>query len=216
MSNSQATRPETDSRRATYQDVLDAPPDKVAEVVDGALFIFDRPAVPHAIAASRLGRYIGTPFDDGRGGPGGWWIVKEPQLHLGEDIVVPDITGWRRERMPVFPDTAYTTLAPDWVCEVLSPTTRKLDLGGKSAVYARAGVGTIWFADPIARSLEARVLRGGKWVAIATLHNDATVSLPPFEAISFSLGDLWPPTVHKAVPGELTDEPEPASIAASQ
>ena len=211
------TRSETDSRRATYQDVLDAPPYKVAEVVDGTLYIFDRPAAPHTLAASRLGRYIGTPFDDGRGGLGGWWILKEPQIHLGEDIVVPDIAGWRRERMPTLPDAAYFTLAPDWVCEVLSPSTRKLDLGGKSAVYARAGVKYIWFVDPIARSLEANVLRDGKWVEIATLHNDATVSLPPFEAISFNLGDLWPPpTVHKAVPGELSAEPGPAQITASQ
>ena len=217
MRKSQATRSETDSRRATYQDVLDAPPDKVAEVVDGALYIFHRPAVPHARASSVLGGIINPTFDLGRGGPGGWWILDEPELHLGEDIVVPDIAGWRRERMPALPDAAYFTLAPDWVCEVLSPSTRKLDLGGKSAVYARAGVSYIWFVDPIARSLEANVLRGGRWVAIATLHDDATVSLPPFEAISFSLGDLWPPpTVHKAVPGELTDEPEPAPMAASQ
>ena len=217
MDKSQATRSETDSRRATYQDVLDAPPEKVAEVVDGTLYIFNRPAAPHARASSKLLRYIGAPFDDGRDGPGGWWILYEPELHLGDDIVVPDIAGWRRERMPVFPDVAYFTLAPDWVCEVLSPSTRKFDLGGKSAVYARAGVGYLWFVDPIARSLEANVLRGGKWVEIATLYDDATVSLPPFEEISFSLGDLWlPPTIHKAVPGELTDEPEPAPIRASQ
>ena len=217
MSKSQATLPKTDSRRATYQDVLDAPPDKVAEVVDGALYIFDRPAFLHALAGLGILNTISTHFYYGRGGPGGWWILYEPQIHLGEDIVVPDIAGWRRERMPVYPDTAYFTLAPDWVCEVLSPSTRKLDLGGKSAVYARAGVGYLWFVDPIARSLEAKVLRGGKWVAIATLHDDdATVSLPPFEAISFSLDDLWPPTVHKAVPGESTAEPEPAPIAASQ
>ena len=185
MSKSYTTLSETDSRRATYQDVLDAPPDKVAEIVDGTLYIFDRPAFLHTLASATLGRYIGTPFHDGRGGPGGWWILDEPQLHLGADIVVPDIAGWRRERMPVFPDVAYTTLAPDWVCEVLSPSTRKLDLGGKSAVYARAGVGYIWFVDPIARSLEANVLRGGKWVESAMLYDDATVSLPPFEAISF-------------------------------
>ena len=217
MSKSQAAVSETDSRRATYQDVVDAPPHKVAEVVDGILHIFDRPASRHTLASSRLGRYIGTPFEDGHGGPGGWWIVDEPQLHLGEDIVVPDLAGWRRERMPVFPDVAYFTLAPDWVCEVLSPSTRKLDLGGKSGVYARAGVSHIWFVDPIARSLEARELRGAKWVEIATLHDDATVSLPPFEAISFSLADLWlPRTVHKAPPGESTVEPERAPIAASQ
>ena len=217
MSKSQATLSETDSRRATYQDVLDAPPDKVAEVVDGTLYIFDRPAFLHAVASSVLGGIINPPFYHGRGGPGGWWIVNEPQIHLGENIVVPDIAGWRRERMPVPPDVAYVTLVPDWVCEVLSPSTRKFDLGDKSAVYARAGVRYIWFVDPIARSLEAKVLRGGKWVAIATLHDDATVSPPPFEAISFSLGDLWlPPTVHKAVPGESTDEPEPVPMSASQ
>ena len=217
MSKSQAALSETDSRRATYQDVLDAPPYKVAEVVDGTLYIFDRPAYPHVLASLRLGNTIGPPFDQGRGGPGGWWILIEPQIHLGEDIVVPDIAGWRRERMPVFPDTAYTTLAPDWVCEVLSPSTRKFDLGSKSAVYAGAGVKHMWLVDPIARSLEARELRGTKWAEIATLHDNATVSLPPFEAISFSLDDLWPPqTVHKAPPGELTVEPGPAPIAAQQ
>ena len=129
MGKLQTTRPETDSRRATYQDVLDAPPDKVAEVVDGTLYIFHRPAAPHALAGSVLGNAIGPPFHHGHGGPGGWWIIDEPELHLGEDIVVPDMAGWRRERMPVYPDTAYFTLAPDWVCEVLSPSTRKLDLG---------------------------------------------------------------------------------------
>ena len=217
MSKSQAALSESDSRRATYQDVLDAPPYKVAEVVDGILHIFDRPASRHTLASSGLGIFIGGPFHYGRGGPGGWWIVDEPQLHLGEDIVVPDLAGWRRERMPVFPDAAFFTLAPDWVCEVLSPSTRKLDLGGKSAVYARADVSHIWFVDPIARTLEARELRGTKWAEIATLHDDATVSLPPFEAISFSLSDLWlPRTVHKAPPGESAVEPEPAPIAASQ
>ena len=217
MSKLQKTLSQGDSRQATYQDVLDAPPDKVVEVVDGTLYIFDRPAAPHALASSGLGNAIGPPFQYGRGGPGGWWIIDEPQLHLDEDIVVPDIAGWRRERMPVFPDAAYFTLVPDWVCEVLSPSTRKLDLGGKSAVYARAGVGHIWFVDPIARSLEAKALRSGKWVVIATLHDDATVSLLLFEAISFNLDDLWPlPTVHKTVPGESTDEPEPVPIVASQ
>ena len=217
MSKLHTTRSETDSRRATYQDVLDAPPEKVAEVVDGTLYIFHRPAIRHTLAASVLGSIFIPPFYHGRGGPGGWWILKEPELHLGEDIVVPDLAGWRRERMPVLPDAAYFTLAPDWVCEVLSPSTRKLDLGGKSAVYARAGVRYIWFVDPIARSLEAKVLRGGKWAVIATLHDDATVSLPPFEAISFSLDDLWlPPTVHKAVPGESAAEPETVPIAASR
>ena len=116
------------NRRADYQDVLNAPAHMVAEVIDGALHTQPRPAMPHAWASSGLGARINPPFNYGDGGPGGWWIVDEPELHLGEDILVPDLAGWRRERMPDYPDTAYVTLAPDWACEVLSPGTRKLDL----------------------------------------------------------------------------------------
>ena len=213
MNKSPATKTLTASPRATYQDVLDAPPHMVAEIVDGKLYTQPRPALPHAIASSRLGILIGSPFEFGYGGPGGWWIVDEPELHLGEDIVVPDIAGWRRERVPVFPSGAYCTLAPDWVCEVLSPSTRKLDLGGKRAVYARERVSYLWLADPIVQSLEAFELRGTQWVLIDTLFDDATVSLPPFEAISFNLGDLWlPHSVHQEQPSKLTVESEPEMI----
>ena len=203
MNKSQIAKTETEAPHATYQDVLDAPPHMIAQVVAGTLYTHPRPASPHALASSRLGNCIGPPFDNGRDGPGGWWIIDEPELHLGEDIVVPDLAGWRRERMPEYPIVAYFTLAPDWVCEVLSPSTRKLDLVGKRAVYAREGVSYIWFVDPDARSLEAFALRGTEWVLIDTLFEDASVSLPPFEAINFNLGNLWPPqAVHKASPGE--------------
>ena len=117
--------------RATYQDVLDAPAHRVAEIVEGTLHTHPRPAMPHALASSQLGAELGGAFGRSRGGRGGWWIIDEPELHLGEDILVPDLAGWRRERMPVYPDTAYVTLAPDWVCEVLSASTRRLDLHGK-------------------------------------------------------------------------------------
>ncbi|MCY4396274.1 MAG: Uma2 family endonuclease [Rhodospirillaceae bacterium] len=179
-------------RRATYQDVLDAPAHMVAEVVDGSLSTHPRPAPTHARASSVLGGKIGDPFDFGEGGPGGWWIIDEPELHLGDDILVPDLAGWRRERMPEFPDTAFFTLAPDWVCEVLSPSTRELDRHGKRPVYAREGVGHLWFIDPIARDLEAFELRNGEWVLIATARNDDPVSIPPFDAITFPLDALWP------------------------
>jgi len=178
--------------RATYQDVIDAPMHMVAEVVDGSLHTHPRPAMPHALASSSLGVELGSPFQKGRGGPGGWWIIDEPELHLGEDILVPDLAGWRRERMPDFPDTAFVTLAPDWVCEVLSPSTRDLDRHGKRPVYAREGVRHLWFIDPEARDLEAFELRDGEWVLIATARNDDPVSIPPFEAITFPLDALWP------------------------
>ena len=178
--------------RATYQDVLDAPPHRVAEIVDGVLHTSPRPAAPHALATSRLGGEIGPPFDRGRGGPGGWWIIHEPELHLGEDILVPDLAGWRRERMPDYPQAAYFTLPPDWVCEVLSPSTRKLDLHGKRPVYARAGVRHLWPIDPIDRTLEAFELHRHQWLLIATARDDDPVSIRPFDAVTFDLGDLWP------------------------
>ena len=179
------------SAPATYQDVLDAPPNMVAEVVYGALYTHPRPAMPHAWASSGLGSKLGEPFNFGRGGPGGWWIVDEPEVHLGDDIVVPDLAGWRRTRMPEFPDTAYCTLAPDWACEVLSPSTRALDRGAKQSIYAREGVGHLWFVDPDAQTLEAFELRNGRWSLLNRLSGNASVSLPPFEAIRFNLGDLW-------------------------
>ena len=115
MNKSYSTKAVTDSPRATYQDVLDAPPHKVAEIVEGTLYTHPRPALRHAIASSVLGTRICAPFHVGDGGPGGWWIIDEPELHLGENILMTDIAGWRRERMPVFPTGAYCTLAPDWV-----------------------------------------------------------------------------------------------------
>ncbi len=178
--------------RATYQDVLDAPAHRVAEIVDGILHTHPRPAMPHALASSHLGDELVGPFGKGRGGPGGWWVIDEPELHLGEDILVPDLAGWRRERMPDYPDTAYVTFAPDWVCEVLSASTRKLDLHGKRPVYAREGVGHLWLVDPADRTLEAFELREGQWVLIASAKDDDPVTIRPFDAVTFSLGDLWP------------------------
>ena len=179
--------------RATYQDVLDAPPHRVAEIVDGVLYTHPRPAMPHALATSSLGHDLTGPFQFGRGGPGGWRIIDEPELHLGEDILVPDLAGWRRERMPGYPDAAYCTLAPDWVCEVISPSTRKLDLHGKRPIYARercrAPVACRTDGShpggPSSRATES----GSCSRPRRTTPQSASV---PFEAVTFSLGDLWP------------------------
>ena len=180
------------TRRATYQDVIDAPAHRVAEIVAGRLYVSPRPAPLAALAKSHLSFALGPPFDRGRAGPGGWWILHEPELHFGEDVVVPDVTGWRRERMPELPSTDYVTLAPDWACEVLSAETRELDLEAKRPVYAREGVSHLWLVDPTDRTLEAFELRDGEWVLIACAKDDAAVSIRPFDAITFSLGDLWP------------------------
>ena len=185
----------TDStRRATHQDVLDAPAHLVAEILDGTLYTHPRPAMPHARATSVLDRKVGGPFDDDSTGPRGWWIIHEQELHLGQEIVVPDLAGWRRERMPNYPDTAYVTLAPDWGCEVLSASTRKVDLPEKRPLYAREDVAHLWLVEPTDRTLEAFELHDGQWLLIGSAKDDEPVSIRPFEfdAITFSLGDLWP------------------------
>ena len=188
-----ASRSEALARgRATYQDVLDAPAHQVAEIIDGTLHTHPRPAMPHTRASYELGIELGGPFHRGRGGPGGWWIAPEPESHLGADILVPDLAGWRRERMPEYPETAYVTLAPDWACEVLSASTRRFDLHGKRPIHAREGVAYLWLIDPTDRTLEAFELREGEWVLIAAAKDDDPISIRPFDAITFSLGDLWP------------------------
>src|SRR5687768_370509 len=132
--------PTVTKRRATYEDLVQVPDHQVAEILDGELIVTPRPALRHAGASSMLGGHLVGPFQVGRGGPGGWWILDEPELHLADDIVVPDLAGWRHEHLPVVPDAAYLTLAPDWVCEVISPATERMDRSRKMRIYAREGV----------------------------------------------------------------------------
>lgn len=178
---------------ATYDDVLAAPPHMVAEVLNGELHLHPRPLWQHGNATSVLGSDINSAFQRGRGGPGGWWITIEPEIHLGSQIVVPDIAGWRKERLPGGPVGPFATIAPDWVCEVLSPSTRTHDLTTKREIYGQHGVGHLWFVDPDAKTLEAFALRDGAWVLIAALSGEADVSVAPFDAITFPLGELWAP-----------------------
>jgi Uma2 family endonuclease len=178
-------------RPATYADLEALPPNVVGELVEGELYASPRPAFPHAVAASQLGGELIGPFNRGRGGPGGWIILDEPELHLGDDVVVPDLSGWTRERMPLPPRTAATSLAPDWVCEVLSPSTVALDRGAKLRVYAREGVRHVWWVDPEARTLEVLRLEGAHYLLLDTHTGKARVRAPPFEAIELELAVLW-------------------------
>lgn len=191
---------ETESVKATYDDVLNAPENKVAEILDGELFLSPRPAPRHAVSASRLMVSLGGPFDRGRGGPGGWWILAEPELHLGDHVVVPDLAGWRRERMARVPEEAFFTLPPDWVCEVLSPSTARIDRTRKLRIYRDAGVAHAWLVDPMDRTLE--VLRTGDagWVIVAVMTGNDPVRVEPFDAVELELGALWP-DADEAPPG---------------
>lgn len=177
---------------ACYDDILDLPEHLVGEILNATLYTQPRPASKHALAYSALGFLVGGPFHGGIGGPGGWWILDEPELHLGADVLVPDLAGWRRERMPVIPDTAWFELAPDWVCEILSPSTASKDRAIKRPIYAREGVEHLWLIDPQARTLEVyRLQADGHWLLLDTLKDDSSVSQPPFEAVTFPLNALW-------------------------
>ena len=206
------------SSNATYQHVLDAPPHLTAEIIDGTLYTHSRPQPLHSNAQSELISILRSFFGRGNGSSGGWWILNEPELHLGNDILVPNIGGWRFERMPMPPATNHQLVVPDWVCEILSPTTRHLDVGRKSEIYARDGVCYLWLIDPLEHWLEASMLQGSEWVGIDKLIDDAVVSPPPFEAIGFRLSKLWfpPNVVHKAVPEMLTNVSEPHQVEATK
>jgi Uma2 family endonuclease len=178
-------------KRATYEDVLNAPENKVAEILDGELVLSPRPAPRHSVASSRIGAALGEPFDRGRGGPGGWWILDEPEIHLGDQVVVPDLAGWRRERMPSIPELAFFPLAPDWACEVLSPSTERIDRGRKLRIYADAGVPHLWFVNPVERTLEVMRLRDSVWTILAVHSESDVVRAEPFDAVELELARLW-------------------------
>lgn len=178
-------------RIASYDDVLAAPGDVVAEVVAGTLHTSPRPRLRHAGVATVLGEELGPPFRRGRGGPGGWLILDEPELHLGADIVVPDLAGWVRSRLPELPDTAYLELAPDWACEVLSPSTAAFDRRDKLPVYARERVQHVWLVDPASRVLEVLRLDGPGYRIVATFAGDDVARAEPFDALALELRALW-------------------------
>lgn len=179
-------------RRATYADLEKVPPHLVAEIIDGRLETHPRPRARHGAAANRLGYELTGPFDRGRDGPGGWIFIAEPELHFGPDVVVPDLAGWRRERLPFEPETAYVETPPDWVCEILSPATSRLDRGPKRRIYADSGVSFLWLLDPQEKQLECFALAGGQWLLQATFLPGDEIRVAPFDAVGFQLDVLFP------------------------
>src|SRR6516162_10006953 len=158
---SEMPRPGLAKRSATYEDLLKVPDHFVAEILEGELYATPRPAMPHAVAASALGSELGGPFQQGRGGPGGWWILDEPELHLGSDVIVADLAGWRRSRVP------------------------------KLTAYSRERVAHVWFINPRSQTLEVLRLEGARWTVVATHDGDVSVTVEPFDAVPLDLYRLW-------------------------
>jgi Uma2 family endonuclease len=183
-------------RAANYSDVVNVPDHLVAELIGGELFTSPRPTSRHARATVSLCSRLYRLFDEGDDGPGGWWILAEAELHLHGNVFVPDISGWRRERVPEFPDVAAVDIAPDWVCEVVSPRTTKLDRFTKLPKYAANEIAHVWIVDPNNRSLEIYRRNGLTYILVQVFDEDETpvVRAEPFDAIEFPLASLWPPT----------------------
>lgn len=177
---------------ATYADIEALPPNVVGEILYGQLVTQPRPALPHIAAASAMGGVLNPPFQFGSGGPGGWIIADEPELHLGPHVVVPDLAGWRRERLAGRENVAWVDIVPDWVCEILSPSSEVYDRGVKRRIYATYGVDHLWLLDPRSKLLEVFRRQNGDWLLTHNFAGEENVSAPPFDAVTFSLGLMWP------------------------
>ncbi|MEO0322696.1 MAG: Uma2 family endonuclease [Myxococcota bacterium] len=181
---------------ATYEDLVRLPPDVRAELLAGEVITAPAPLPRHSKAQRALGSFIGRPYDDddGHGGPGGWWIFVEVDVALGpHDVVRPDLSGWRRERLHAPGDRRPIEVAPDWVCEVLSPSTAAVDRGLKRDLYYRHEVGHYWLVDPLLRQVEVLARRPEGWLLLGTYGSEATVALPPFTDVTVPLGRLFLP-----------------------
>ena len=173
--------------RATYKDLMEVPDTMVAEILDGELYASPRPAMRHARVHSALLGRLFDPFNR----PGGWWLLTEPELHFGDEVLVPDLVGWRRERLPEIPDTAAMSLAPDWVCEVVSPSTERIDRVRKLPIYAREGVGHAWLVNPLTKTLEVFRRAQAGWVLLSTHGGDDAIRAEPFDAFEIQLAEVW-------------------------
>ncbi|MEJ2388537.1 MAG: Uma2 family endonuclease [Chromatiaceae bacterium] len=180
----------------TLYDLLESLPEGLTgEILDGQLHTMPRPSAPHGRASAMLSDGIFGPYDRGRGGPGGWWIFVEPEVHFIRDreVAVPDLAGWKRQRMPDPPQDQRFEVVPDWVCEIVSPSTESKDRRIKMPLYARYAVPFAWLVDPIARTLEAYTLEAGNWREIGRFSTADQVTIAPFEAVTLDLDGLWLP-----------------------
>jgi Uma2 family endonuclease len=179
-------------KRSTYEDLYKIPENMTGEIVNGELIVTPRPSRKHVFTATALGTKVAAPYQFGEGGgPGGWIVLIDPEIALGEDILVPDLAGWREERFPELEEYNWISVAPDWICEILSPSTAKTDKTHKMPVYAQHGVAHLWLMDPSARTLDVFRLEAGRWMVIGLFAEDDKVRSEPFQDVEIELSSLW-------------------------
>jgi Uma2 family endonuclease len=194
--------PDTAKRQAVYEDLYHIPENTTGEIIDGELIVSPRPRRPHAHSGSSMGAELVPPFQFGRGGPGGWFIYDEPELHLGNHVIVPDLAGWKKERLAGMFDEHRFTVPPDWVCEILSPSSVRIDRLKKMRIFAEHCVPYAWLVDPLAKTLEVYGLESGRWVVLGMYGEDEKVRAEPFVEVELDLANLWieePPEIHEKV-----------------
>ncbi len=176
-----------------YEQLGSLPEGLTGEILNGQLHTQPRPTGPHARVESELTHDLVGSYGRGRGGPGGWWILVEPEVHFvtDQEVAVPDLAGWRKGRMPAIPDGHRFETVPDWVCEILSPSTASKDREVKMPIYAQYGVAYAWLVDPMRRTLEAYALEDGEWHLLGEAAGGDIIAMAPFEALRLDLGNLW-------------------------
>ncbi|HTJ47627.1 MAG TPA: Uma2 family endonuclease [Kofleriaceae bacterium] len=180
-------------KEATYADLEALPDHLIGEIIDGELIASPLPRPRHGHTTVKILAQLSGPFSDGKGGPGGWWILVEPEIRFGSNVMVPDAAGWRRDRVPVLPDIVPLEIAPQWACEVLSPSTAKIDREKKLRIYARYAVDHVWLVDPVLRTLEIYERTDKRWTLLDVHSDDARVRAAPFDAIELDLSTWWMP-----------------------
>jgi len=178
-------------RKATYEDLYNLPENMRGEIINGELIVTPRPARRHVEAAASLGGELVPPYRFGRGGPGGWIILDEPELHFEKDILIPDLAGWRKERLSTPPEEHRFTVPPDWVCEILSPKTARNDRIKKMRICARHKVQYTWLIDPVLKTLEVFRLESGRWFLLDAFEENDKVRAEPFQEVEIDIGNLW-------------------------
>jgi len=183
--------PEFANKRAVYEDLFAIPENMTGEIIDGELIVTPRPSRRHVYAGSTLGDEIGPPYRLGRGGPGGWVILDEPEIAFAGNILVSDMAGWKKERFPIEEPHNWISVAPDWVCEILSPHTAQVDRAEKMPIYARHQVLHAWLIDPIVKTLEVFRFEPGRWIVLGVYAGSCKVRAEPFPEVELDLSLLW-------------------------
>jgi Uma2 family endonuclease len=181
-------------RLATAEDLARLPPDVRAEVIDGQIVEKAAPSAEHGDAQSGAIVHLRGPFHRRPGGnqPGGWWILSEVEIELApHQVYRPDISGWRRERVPTRLTGRPVTTRPDWVCEVLSESNAKYDLVTKLRVYHQSGVPHYWIVDPAHETLTVHRWTPDGYLVVLTASRGDQVRAEPFDAITLPVGVLF-------------------------